>query len=141
MATAKPAAVATSASEMPGATTAREADPRWPISWKEAMMPQTVPKSPIKGVALPVVARKASELPSLVISCASAFRTALFRLSIVASCISSVSVEGASSFLLRLRLIFCNSVKPAEKTEAAPAAVGEKGAGEQPATESAPKQQ
>ena len=52
MAAANPTAVATSASEMPGATTARLADPIWPIPWKEFMIPQTVPKSPINGVVL-----------------------------------------------------------------------------------------
>ena len=50
-------AVATSASDIPGATTARLADPRWPISWKEFIIPQTVPKRPIKGVVFPVVAK------------------------------------------------------------------------------------
>ena len=54
----RPAAVAMSASEMPGATTARLAEPCWPMPWKAAMMPQTVPKRPMKGVALAVVARK-----------------------------------------------------------------------------------
>ena len=53
----RPNAVAINASEMPGATTAREADPCWPMPWKAAMMPHTVPKSPMKGAALAVVAR------------------------------------------------------------------------------------
>src|SRR3989304_182007 len=52
MAAASPTAVAMRASLMPGATTARPADPRAPISRKEVMMPPTVPKSPTKGVGL-----------------------------------------------------------------------------------------
>ncbi len=58
MAAPKPAAVAISASEMPGATTARLAEPCWPMPWKALMMPTMVPKSPMKGAALAVVARK-----------------------------------------------------------------------------------
>src|SRR5262245_36438109 len=41
-----------SASEMPGATTARFADPIRPMSPKASMMPQTVPKRPMKGATL-----------------------------------------------------------------------------------------
>jgi hypothetical protein len=57
IAAARPKAVATSAPEMPGATTARLADPCWPIAWKEFMIPTTVPSRPMKGPALAVVAR------------------------------------------------------------------------------------
>ena len=54
MAAARPAAVAINASEIPGATTARVADPLAPMPLKVSMIPQTVPKSPIKGLALPL---------------------------------------------------------------------------------------
>ena len=46
-----------SASEMPGATTARLVAPVAPILRNEFMIPQTVPKRPIKGAELAVVAR------------------------------------------------------------------------------------
>jgi hypothetical protein len=58
MAANRPTAVAISASAMPGATTARLADPARPMPSKALMMPTTVPNSPMKGAALPVVARK-----------------------------------------------------------------------------------
>ena len=53
----RPAAVAIRASEMPGATTARLAEPWAPMPWKAAMTPHTVPNRPMNGVALAVVAR------------------------------------------------------------------------------------
>ena len=56
------------ASEMPGATTARFAEPMRPMSPKASMMPQTVPKSPMKGVTLAVVARKLRRRSSRVTS-------------------------------------------------------------------------
>lgn len=55
-------AVATRASEMPGATVAREADLSRPMEWKELMMPQTVPNRPIKGAVFAVVASSEREL-------------------------------------------------------------------------------
>ncbi len=58
MAAARPAAVAMSASAMPGATTPIDVEPLAPIPWKAPITPQTVPKSPMNGVVLPVVARK-----------------------------------------------------------------------------------
>src|SRR6266542_14920 len=58
MAAARPAAVLTRASEMPGATAAIDVDPVWPMARKDCMMPQTVPKRPMKGHAEAVVARK-----------------------------------------------------------------------------------
>ena len=58
MAAASPAAVAISASEMPGATTARFAEPCVPMLWNDVMMPHTVPKRPMNGAELAVVARK-----------------------------------------------------------------------------------
>ena len=57
MAAASPAAVVMSASEMPGATTARLAEPVRPISSNAFMIPTTVPNRPMNGAALPVVAR------------------------------------------------------------------------------------
>src|SRR5205809_225270 len=58
MAAARPVAVVMRASEMPGATTARLAEPMRPMSSNAVMIPQTVPKSPMNGVTLAVVARK-----------------------------------------------------------------------------------
>ena len=51
--------MAMSASAMPGATTARLAEPWDPMAWKELMIPTTVPNRPMNGPALAVVARKA----------------------------------------------------------------------------------
>ncbi len=47
----------TSASEIPGATAARLADPETPMAWNAFMIPHTVPNRPMNGVTLPVVAR------------------------------------------------------------------------------------
>ena len=63
MAASRPIAVASSASAMPGATTARLVDFEPAIAWNEVMMPTTVPNRPMKGAAEPMVARKPS-LPS-----------------------------------------------------------------------------
>jgi hypothetical protein len=68
MAVAKPRAVVTRASLMPGATIARLVVPRTPISRKESMMPQTVPKSPMNGAVFAVVARKERRFSSLSVS-------------------------------------------------------------------------
>ena len=65
MAASSPSAVAMSASLMPGATTASPAEPFAPISRNEFIMPHTVPKSPMNGVVLAVVARKVSIRSSL----------------------------------------------------------------------------
>ena len=48
MAVTRPAAVVKSASEMPGATARRLAEPAVPSPEKASMMPQTVPKRPMK---------------------------------------------------------------------------------------------
>ena len=64
--------MAISASAIPGATTARLALPAAPISENALMMPMTVPNSPMKGVALPVVARKGSRASRRWYSCAEA---------------------------------------------------------------------
>src|SRR3972149_5781543 len=45
----RPAAVAMSASEMPGATTARLAEACWPVAWKAGMPPPTGPDRPAEG--------------------------------------------------------------------------------------------
>lgn len=58
MAANSPMAVAMSASAMPGATTDRSVDPCAPMFENAVMMPHTVPKSPMNGVMLAVVARK-----------------------------------------------------------------------------------
>jgi len=53
---ARPAAVVMRASEMPGATARSVAAPAVPRPWKASMMPQTVPKRPMKGVTAAVMA-------------------------------------------------------------------------------------
>ena len=75
MAAASPAAVATSASEIPGATTASDAEPRWPISWNETMMPHTVPKSPINGEVDETIERKDKNLVASLVAEISANRS------------------------------------------------------------------
>jgi len=60
MAANRPSPVASKASAMPGATTASEVLPDMAISWNDRMIPQTVPKTPMKGAVAPVVARKLS---------------------------------------------------------------------------------
>jgi len=82
MAAIRPIAVAISASDMPGATTARLADPFAPMPLNEFIMPHTVPKRPINGVVLPVVARNETALSILLISMDIAFFNALWMLSI-----------------------------------------------------------
>src|SRR5437879_1038128 len=57
MAAASPNAVASSASAMPGATTARLVVCDFEIPMKLFMMPQTVPNRPTKGAVAPMVAR------------------------------------------------------------------------------------
>ena len=58
MATANPAAVAMRAAAMGGARICNVALFMDPKTWKVAMIPHTVPKSPMNGAALPVVARR-----------------------------------------------------------------------------------
>src|ERR1035437_7022060 len=57
MAATSPSAVASKASAMPGATTARLVVWDSEIPMKEFMMPQTVPNRPTNGAVAPVVAR------------------------------------------------------------------------------------
>ena len=54
IAATRPMAVAISASAMPGATTASEAEPVFPMPSKAVMMPHTVPNRPINGDVDPV---------------------------------------------------------------------------------------
>src|SRR5688572_21905283 len=68
MAAARPAAVAISASAIPGATTARLVEPAALISRNELMIPHTVPNSPTNGAMLAVVARNVIRDSSLFIS-------------------------------------------------------------------------
>ncbi len=56
MAAARPAAVVTRASEIPGATARNVAAPAVPSPWKASMIPQTVPNRPMNGVTAPVIA-------------------------------------------------------------------------------------
>ena len=64
MAAKRPAAVATSASEMPGPMTERLVAPVVLIFWNASRIPQTVPKRPMKGEVLPTEADKA-RLPKI----------------------------------------------------------------------------
>ena len=57
MAAASPSAVASSASAMPGATTARLVVCDFEMPMKLFMIPQTVPNSPTNGAVAPMVAR------------------------------------------------------------------------------------
>ena len=58
IAATRPIAVASSASAMPGATTARLVVCAFEMPMKEFMMPQTVPNSPTKGEVAPMVASR-----------------------------------------------------------------------------------
>ena len=58
MAANRPSAVASSASAMPGATTASEVFLEAAIERNEVMMPHTVPNRPTNGPAEATVARK-----------------------------------------------------------------------------------
>ncbi|MNL64909.1 hypothetical protein D3C87_1891780 [compost metagenome] len=58
-------AVASSASAIPGATTARFVDFEPAMAWNEVMMPTTVPNRPTKGPAEPIVASELSRASSV----------------------------------------------------------------------------
>src|SRR5262245_56469889 len=96
MAAPSPAAVAISASDIPGATTARLADPCDPMPLNDSMTPQTVPKSPINGAVLAVVARIGKKRSILEISRTATWRIArdadsrreIFISAIAADCVS-----------------------------------------------------
>ena len=57
IAASKPSAVANNASAIPGATIAKLVFLEIAIDWKEFIMPQTVPNSPMKGAVEPTVAK------------------------------------------------------------------------------------
>ena len=96
-ATARPMAVATRASEMPGATVAREADLSMPMEWKELMIPQTVPNRPMKGAVLAVVARMERERSSRASSLATPCRRDRRTLSTTTSLVLPISLERLNS--------------------------------------------
>ena len=81
IAAASPAAVAINASDIPGATTDKLADPLIPMLLKASIIPHTVPKSPIKGEVFPVVARKGRAFSNLLDSILTACLNALLTLS------------------------------------------------------------
>ena len=58
IAATRPIAVASSASAMPGATTARLVVCDFEMPMKLFMMPHTVPNRPMNGAVAPMVARK-----------------------------------------------------------------------------------
>ena len=58
MAANKPKAGAKRASAIPGATIAKLVFLEMAIDWNEFIIPQTVPKRPIKGAVDPTVAKK-----------------------------------------------------------------------------------
>ena len=64
----KPKAVAKRASAIPGATIAKLVFLEIAIDWKEFIIPQTVPNSPIKGAVDPTVARKVKFFSTFLIS-------------------------------------------------------------------------
>ncbi len=67
---------------MPGATVTRLAERTTPMRKKASMIPQTVPKRPMNGVTVPVVARKLIIRSIRAISWLAAFWRARFRVSI-----------------------------------------------------------
>ncbi len=121
MATANPIMVATRASAIPGATTARLAEPLTPIEAKECIMPQTVPKRPKNGLTFPVVARKTKLLSSRLIS-SWPTRSKVIRMTshLSSSCRISLTAAGlmaslgcpSSPGLFSIRRTSSNSLKP-----------------------------
>jgi len=95
-----PAAVAISASAMPGATTPRLVDPTLAMRWNDVMMPQTVPNSPMKGEMLAVVASTDSHRSIFVTSTAAARSSA------------RSPTRGSSVLDVRRGLADCRSVAP-----------------------------
>src|SRR5262245_47177661 len=91
-----PAAVATSASAMPGATAWIEAVVAWVSPLNAMMMPTTVPNSPMNGDALAVEARYPRLLSSLVVSLMAALciaRWTASRLSLDCFCNSPLAAR------------------------------------------------
>src|SRR5688572_8762790 len=72
MAAPNPAAVAISASAIPGPTVARLVDPVAPILSNVIMIPHTVPNRPMNGAALAIVASIVTRFSSLATSDAEA---------------------------------------------------------------------
>jgi hypothetical protein len=120
----EPASVAMRASEIPGATTARVADPRAPIPLKVSMIPQTVPNRPMKGLALPVVARNPRAVSIFVVSELQARFIARSTLSIAAMSPTGLPASWPSLPVPppRTALVsLASSVYPARKTSASEA--------------------
>ena len=88
MAAKSPMAVASSASAMPGATTARLVVLVFDMPIKLSMIPQTVPKRPTKGAVAPIVAR--TPVPRRIArpACASMRDKRIAALSLMPSCAS-----------------------------------------------------
>ena len=72
MAAKSPAAVAISASAMPGPTVARFVEPVRPMRWNVIRIPHTVPNRPMNGATLAIVARNGTRFSSLFTSTAAA---------------------------------------------------------------------
>src|SRR5688572_4874941 len=106
MAAARPIAVASSASAMPGATTARLVVCAFEMPMKLFMMPQTVPNSPTNGAVAPMVASRPVPRP--------AWRAAAWRIRSNTDSMRSL-MPGASRPLDRV------SSWSAARTRAAPA--------------------
>ena len=66
MATTRPSAVSTSASEIPADTAPIPPEPEAAMPWKAEMTPTTVPSSPTNGAVEPMVARRADALLQVV---------------------------------------------------------------------------
>src|SRR5437867_6301955 len=101
MAAARPTAVAISASAIPGATAWMLDEVVTESPRNAVMMPHTVPKRPMKGAVLAVVARKVSPRSRRVTSCVRARASARWTLSVPPSSVESSSPPG----LLRLTLV------------------------------------
>ncbi len=101
MAAKSPKAVATKASAMPGATVTRLADFLTPIPIKESIMPHTVPKRPIKGVTLPVVAKKLIIFSNRATSLLEALMSDLLML----SRLSDDKEDSGLDFLIKARVL------------------------------------
>src|SRR5579859_2662645 len=111
MAVASPAAVVSSASEIPGATARRLAAPAAPNPENASMMPHTVPKRPMNGATEPVVA--SHDMPFSTRRTSSAEATCMYA---VTAC--KLFNFGGCGLVGCPPTWLCNSRKPAAYTEA-----------------------
>ncbi len=98
MATNKPSAVAISASAIPGATVAREADFIAPIALNVFKIPQTVPNKPTKGEAFAQVAKIEMEWLSFAVSLLTPWWSERLTLSAIVLLLTWLSLPLLNSF-------------------------------------------